>query len=580
MSLEHPTESEDRFTNSNEPEIALVKTNGVPLWFKPVALVTVLATVTIYVLRLDKVVGMTVDDAWYVLLAKGLATGQGYTVANSPSPGILPLYPPGFPFLLSLLYRLAPRFPENVTLLKSVSVLSMLGAGWLTYIYFTKTRSLTQPYALLLALSVMLCPPLVFLATSTLMSECFFTLLILAALVAAERVVAAQRAGSALAWGAVILCAVLSAYAFLTRSIAITLVGAIFLYFIKERCGRSIIFYTAIVTILILPWMAYSRVNTPTYEQIREQGGQIVMSYGTQFWQRIAAMTGSDTITVAEVPARVANNLWEIAGRDMLRVAAAPLFEKLRDPYKDAQRLFAKEAEGKQGDKTEGVIWLSLLLSLFVIIGYVGAWRERFTSVELCVPLMILLIALWPWETIRFVLPLTPFLLFYLLKGFQIVTNLISQRTGAAVTLAKLPALLLLVFFAINLYGHISYIAKIRSGDKPQWMKTFAAVESMLIWTKQNVPSGENIVALNPALVHLYTGHKTIAWEDPKVRWYVMRKLGIRYFVRFAAYPIPEESELANYQISMQAPDAWGKVIDLGPEATRILWGATAPDHQ
>src|SRR4030095_15746513 len=65
------------------------------------ALVGVLA---VYLLRLDGVVGLTIDDAWYVLLAKTLATGQGYTLVNSPTPGILPLYPPGFPLLLSIFY--------------------------------------------------------------------------------------------------------------------------------------------------------------------------------------------------------------------------------------------------------------------------------------------------------------------------------------------------------------------------------------------------------------------------------------------------------------------------------------------
>lgn len=557
-----------------------VSVSRVAPWLKGLGVLSILVSLVIYWLRLDSVIGLTIDDAWYVLLAKTIASGQGYSVANSPTPGILPLYPPGFPLVLSLFYKLSPSFPNNVWLLKLVSVAAMLGAGVLVYRFFTVTRNIGHGYALLLAVMTVLCPPLVFLATSTVMSECFFTLVVMAALVTAERVVQASRAPATNAWRWVTACAFFASYAFLTRSIAVTLIGAIFFYFIKERCGRSVILYTAIVTVLILPWIIYTRVYTPTHEQIREQGGQIVMSYEKQFWQRIAAMTGADLITVSEIPDRVVNNLLEIAGRDMLRVAAAPLFEKLRDPYKDAQRLFARESQGRQGDKTEGLLWLSLLLSVFVIIGYVAAWRERCTSAELAVPLMIMLIALWPWETIRFVLPLTPFLLFYLLKGFQIVTQFIAQRTGATAMLAKLPALLLLVFFAVNFYGHLSYIAKKRSGDTPQWLKTFAAVESMLAWTKQNVPPQENVISLNPALVHLYTGHKTIAWEDPKIRWHIMRQLGIRYFVRFGAYAIPEEPELANYQILMQAPDAWGKVIDLGPEATRVPWGAAAPGRQ
>jgi hypothetical protein len=78
---------------------------------KRVALIAVTAAalalaLTIYGLRLDHVVGLIVDDAWYVLLAKALATGQGYTLINSPTPGITPFYPPGFAALLSIFYRL------------------------------------------------------------------------------------------------------------------------------------------------------------------------------------------------------------------------------------------------------------------------------------------------------------------------------------------------------------------------------------------------------------------------------------------------------------------------------------------
>src|SRR5262245_47319401 len=105
----------------------------------------------IYATRLDKVVGMFQDDAWYALLGKALATGQGYTLINSPSPGILPLYPPAFPFLLSIFYRLSPSFPDNIWLLKSLSVAAMLGMGVLTYRYLIRTRSLEPRLALSIA---------------------------------------------------------------------------------------------------------------------------------------------------------------------------------------------------------------------------------------------------------------------------------------------------------------------------------------------------------------------------------------------------------------------------------------------
>ena len=76
-------------------------------------LVVLLIPLPIYILRLDHVFGMVVDDAWYVMLARALADGRGYTLVNSPIEGILPGYPPGFPALLSLIFRLYPDFPPT-----------------------------------------------------------------------------------------------------------------------------------------------------------------------------------------------------------------------------------------------------------------------------------------------------------------------------------------------------------------------------------------------------------------------------------------------------------------------------------
>jgi len=73
-----------------------------------------LVCLAIYLLRLDSLAGMFIDDAWYLLLGKALATGHGYTLINSPSPGIMPEYPPGFPALLALIFRIYPSFPANL----------------------------------------------------------------------------------------------------------------------------------------------------------------------------------------------------------------------------------------------------------------------------------------------------------------------------------------------------------------------------------------------------------------------------------------------------------------------------------
>ncbi len=543
------------------------------------ALVGVLA---IYLLRLDEVVGLTIDDAWYVLLAKTLATGQGYTLVNSPTAGILPLYPPGFPFLLSIFYRISPNFPDNVWLLKSVSIAAMIGAGVLTYRYFIRMRSLPPSLALLIAVAASICPPLVFLATSTVMSECVFTFILIATIVVVERSALAIREENKKAILYVIACAALASYGFLTRSIAVALIGAVFLYYLKERMVRAALIFGVAVALFTGPWVIYTRMNAPTAPQMQEQGGHIIQPYDRQFWQRVASVTTSDPITAAEIPSRVWNNVLEIAGKDIFRILATPIYEALRDPYKEAQRFLTREVT----DKTEDTLLLSFVLSLILIIGFIAAARERITCAEIAIPLLMAITVLWPWETIRFVAPLAPFLIFYFVRGIRASIEMIwrlIERLKDGVSSVSIswmaPGIVAALVIVVNFYGHLNYITKkINDGlDRPQWLQSFDDFETMMNWVNQNIPKNETVVTLNPPLVNLYTGHKTVAWEKPAEKWDLWKQLGVRKLVWFAAYYVPAEPEQRNYTQVYRARNQLGfQVLDLGPLETRGPWGAAA----
>src|SRR5262249_16875589 len=159
----------------------------------------------------------------------------------------------------------------------------------LSYRYLVRMRSVPSHVALMIAIASVLCPPLVFLATSTVMSECVFAFLLISTIVVVERSVIATRERGARGLLYVILSASLAFYAFLTRSIAVALIGAIFLYFLKERLVRAAVVFAVAIALLIGPWLIYSRRHAPTQEQMREQGGHIIQPYATQFWQRVAS---------------------------------------------------------------------------------------------------------------------------------------------------------------------------------------------------------------------------------------------------------------------------------------------------
>ena len=77
-------------------------------------------------------VGAIQDDATYVILAKSIATGEGYRQLNLPGTPNVTHYPPAYPLFLAVLWRLWPDFPNNVVLFKYANAfllaLAALGA--------------------------------------------------------------------------------------------------------------------------------------------------------------------------------------------------------------------------------------------------------------------------------------------------------------------------------------------------------------------------------------------------------------------------------------------------------------------
>jgi hypothetical protein len=521
-------------------------------------------SLAIYILRLDKVVGFVVDDAWYVLLAKALATGQGYTIINSPSPGIRPFYAPGFPALLSIFYRLAPSFPGNLIVFKSVSIAAMMGAGLVAFHYFRRYRELPVYVSFGLALATTIYPALVFLATSTVMSECVFTLTQLAAIVLIERSVREGQAGSA--WRFTALGGALVSFAFLTRPAGLGLLLGTVIYLFKERVTKQLLIFAAIVVALVGPWMVYSRFYAPTAEQTAEQGSNIVQPYTKQFWQRTAGLPLSGTITLDELPERVWNNLSEIGRYDFGALAFYSLYRPL-EPGEPVR--IPVEARV-----------ISLCLAALAIAGFVSVVRERWTLAEIAVLLAIGVMMMWGWEQYRLLLPAVPFLLFYLLMGVRLIARLYQKLYAKPDPRGELIPLLVVSWFfvASNLYGNVQYIQK-KYAPAPEerlgWTRAFEENEALIKHIGENVPQDEVIATQNPALLHLYTGHKTVASDDPALQWETWNRIGVRYLARTSPFPLPKpDANEGKYRTIYRTTGGLGlRLIDLGSPSSRPAWG-------
>src|SRR5262249_2042512 len=56
------------------------------------------------------------DDGIYLVCAKSLAEGTGYRILSLPNEPFQTKYPPLYSWLLSLIWRIDPRFPSNLPL--------------------------------------------------------------------------------------------------------------------------------------------------------------------------------------------------------------------------------------------------------------------------------------------------------------------------------------------------------------------------------------------------------------------------------------------------------------------------------
>ena len=133
-------------------------------------------------------VGIFQDDGIYVILAKSLATGEGYRYLNLPGAPNATHFPPGYPLLLALLWKASPAFPANVALFKFANA-ALLGLAAAAACRFAMTRLAWGPVVALVTVLLFTVCAHVLLIGVTVMSEPLFLVLLFASLLSAERAV-------------------------------------------------------------------------------------------------------------------------------------------------------------------------------------------------------------------------------------------------------------------------------------------------------------------------------------------------------------------------------------------------------
>jgi hypothetical protein len=409
-------------------------------------------------------VGIFQDDGIYVILAKSLATGEGYRYLNLPGAPNATHFPPGYPALLALLWKISPAFPGNVALFKFANA-ALLGIAAAAACRFAIARlALGRVVALVTVLLFTVCAHVLVLGV-TVMSEPLFLVLLFASLLCAERAVDEPSLRNVLA--ATIVAALLT----YVRTLGVLVIPAVVLVLLARRRWRAAFTATAVAALVMLPWQLWVRAHA------NEVPGVFSGKYGDYAGWLVEAMRTDGARFVA---ATVRQNLRSLASLGVDYSSTGGLHPAIQHTA------------------------LGVMVLLLVAGSIRLAVRAPVAASFLMSYLGVVLI--WPFYPARFLAAIWPLMgMAFVLGGLWLATARPaswSPRIPRAVR--ALPAALLLIgYLTFNWAPEAE-----KEWDEFQRGPTARATPTVE-WVAKHTSPNAVIATDDDALIHLYTGRRT-----------------------------------------------------------------------
>jgi hypothetical protein len=432
------------------------------------ALVAALVVLPIAIAVIDQYpVGVVHDDGMYMILAKSLATGHGYRWINLPGEPHATHFPPGYPALLSLLWRIGPEFPANIVFFKMVNAVLLAVAAALVASFARLRLAMSAPAATLVAIAGCAGVPVLVLS-NLVMSETLFLALLLASLLYAE---SCLDGTSTSAKEAVVL-AIIGGLLMLVRSHGIAFIGAVGLVLLVRSRFRALAIFVLASAIVAFPWHHWQTLYAGSVPAAMRGDYE---SYGAWF------LNGSPAHSIAFAARTVASTTHEIwALLFVMGTSGMPV---------RALRLFG-----------------TIIVLALIVVGLVSLRRRApVTMLFICGFFAIILV--WPFTPARFVWAVWPLLVMLFVVG------------AAAEKDWRPPAPWMHGFRIIAgagaLIGVIGYATYNVRGYKGHWWSSIARDESAtagpaIVWVARNTAPSDVIATNSEVMVYLYTGRLAV----------------------------------------------------------------------
>lgn len=422
-------------------------------------------------------IGLYHDDGLYGVTAKALAEGRGYRLISFPDEIPQTKYPVLFPLGLSLIWRVAPSFPDNVLYLKLLPFIAAIVWFWLVdrfLAYQTGRSSLARGIAILTAAS----PWVLFYATA-LFSEALFAAFAWGGLWMLTRCERESATASRLLWAA-LLCAA----AYHTRAVGFTLIAAGIMSLAMKRKFRPAVVFGALSGALALPWHLW------TWNQAGTIPGFYAYYTGSSYWHWNILFD----FTVAEK--------LTIVGRNAIFLFVGP---------------------GQLMAFNPALLWpLLLLVGALSAIGFVASARESIGVAHVFVGMYVGTLLLWSWPPARFLLPVYPLLLLYAaLGGLQALARLNRLRVRRAVATGAVGAVAFAAGWGSGTVARNAMV-KGRGCLSEPCERRWQDYLSVMSWLEEKTPPEAILMGTQDPILYLYTDRKAVRAfdQDPFLLYY------------------------------------------------------------
>ena len=491
------------------------------------------------------------DDGIYVTTAKALATGDGYRIISLPYEPAQTKYPPFYPFLLSLIWRVYPSFPANLTWMMLLSIAATISFLALTYRYLVKQGYSTRWQALIIIAMAAINWRTMIVATGV-QSEMVSAALSVGTLYLAERHEKQRgRPTTGLLIGALI------GLAFLTRSSGISLLMAVAAYYVLRRQWQKAGLVVGIASLFVIGWIGWCYANNTTAEGVN-------VAYYTSYWRDL--LNAINDLQPQNDFSKVGVFL-SIIGRNALMLTVfSPPVVCLGIDY----------------------AWIQYFGFVFIFIaaGFLRQVSKGWPLLPIYVVSYLFLHFFWlPYVSYdRFLVPILPFLLLFLVTEAERLASLLVKeiRTNPQIIMKVSAAFLGLALFvaagvivynySTGVYSQLASAPLSKTpGPPPEDAK---AIE----WIKANTDVTDVLVCYRDPLYYLYTDRRATRSFPMKAGplWQKHQSLIYRIANEYKArYLIRTASDFENeYQTDLQR-ESFKALIEERPEMFVLVFEST-----